>query len=77
MRATGRKRVVDEAIERFLGRHAQMRKWKVEGIHLLAVRDNSARVQALLQRHAAAGLIEEAQQIGAEQLPADLGAAER
>ncbi len=42
--------VVDEPIERFLGRHAQMRKWVVSGIQLLAVRDNGARVRALVER---------------------------
>ena len=44
----GRREVVDEPIERFLGRHAQMRKWVVSGINLLAVRDNTARVQAVV-----------------------------
>ena len=43
----GRREVVDEPIERFLGRHAAMRKWTVDGIHLMAVKDNSARVRAL------------------------------
>lgn len=51
--STGRKVVVDEPIERFLGRHAQMRRWLVDGINLLAIRDNSARVEALLERQTA------------------------
>ena len=48
--STGRKEVVDEPIERFLGRHAAMRRWEVEGINLLSVRDNSARVVTLRER---------------------------
>ncbi|WP_373046104.1 N-acetylmuramoyl-L-alanine amidase-like domain-containing protein [Vulgatibacter sp.] len=50
----GRREVVDEPIERFLGRHARMRKWEVEGINLLAVRDNAAHVRALVERRTAA-----------------------
>lgn len=43
----GRQEVVDEPIERFLARHAQMRRWTVDGIHLLALRDNRERVRSL------------------------------
>lgn len=46
--------VLDEPIERFLARHAQMRRWVVSGINLLAVRDNSARVRALVNHADAA-----------------------
>jgi len=51
--STGRGEVIDEPIERFLGRHAAMRRWEVEGINLLAVRDNSERVRALRARRTA------------------------
>lgn len=43
----GRRAVVDEPIDAFLARHARMRRWTVEGIHLLAVRDNGARLARL------------------------------
>jgi hypothetical protein len=39
--------VTDEPLENFLRRHAAMRKRRVVGVHLLAVRDNSARVRKL------------------------------
>lgn len=44
----GQKKVVDEPIERFLRRHAAMRRWTVEGIHLLAIRSNEARAERVL-----------------------------
>lgn len=41
--ALAEREVIDEPIERFLGRHARMRQRQVLGINLLAIRDNSAR----------------------------------
>jgi len=48
--ALGERRVVDEPLEAFLVRHARMRRRPVTGIHLLAIRDNEARVAALFER---------------------------
>lgn len=50
--AFNRGEVIDEPIERFLRRHAGMRRWRVAGIHLLAIRDNHARVAQLAARTA-------------------------
>lgn len=46
--STHRLEVIDEPIDRFLVRHGAMRRWLVEGIHLLRIRDNQARVTGLL-----------------------------
>lgn len=42
------RRVIDEPLEGFLARHAWMRKRRVTGIHLSAIRDNQDRVASLL-----------------------------
>lgn len=42
--------VVDEPIEAFLERHARMERWRVRGVNLLAIRDNSAHAREILAR---------------------------
>lgn len=46
--STHRLEVIDEPIDRFLVRHGAMKRWIVEGIHLLRIRDNRERVQRLV-----------------------------
>lgn len=43
--STHRLEVIDEPIDRFLTRHGAMRKWLVDGIHLLEIRDNHERIE--------------------------------
>lgn len=45
--STHRLEVIDEPIDRFLARHAAMRQWLVDGIHLLRIRDNGERLEKL------------------------------
>jgi hypothetical protein len=52
--ALGPQAVIDEPIASFLERHAKMQEWKVRGINLLAIRDNSAHAREVLARSAAA-----------------------
>jgi len=43
------RRVIDEPLDAFLERHARMRLRRVVGVHLARIRDNEARVAALLR----------------------------